>query len=962
MSNVQSMSSQDPLPLMLSACQQALNILEILERILFLIPPTQLLTLRFVSHHWDRATYRPIWQYPDFTRRGMTNITPRLVEHGHIVQELDFYKASLFREDPLIDVETLKRLCPNVRSLRMPYGCLTFEGVEMLIQFYGQKTTNYPLEKGGQLHTLSIDMSKTEQQPETMRWLTDLGSGLKRLELRLNRKREGSNRQRTSFLQFEPLLKSCSGLRELDIIPAPHFFPSSDEKCQLMIQTLHPQLVDSIHGPTPKFQTMDTLKVFEVYKPPLRRLHLARVWFSDMDLEMLGRACPGIDDLRLTNLRMDLAVNEWNIREFDRPSELEEQIKEELSIEVILKCWPGMRILRLDGNDVRMISAATRRNLYTHTSPFSSSLESDSVLSTAMNATVLQMAGLLPKGSYKLTSVCLYQTSLRDEDLMTLVDLVEPTLTYLNVDRNLQLTDTSIRHVFMTCSNIRDFSASELDITMSVFEDCEPLETSVKCIVEKAQGLHLTSSINNPGPATNRPWACIKSLRSLDLSWRMYDGRPAHLHHAELSSSSISNAVIPPYRHHAHLHQGLMLPPRQTGTQITVTKVPGVSPINQNYLEYRMFRKPWHIESLYERLRVLERLEILQLEGWLIPWRSSDIEAILGHSSEPELVSTPHQFQDEKIDYLPFERYKTKGRWVEMTNLKEYVNADFAYIATNNSIVKKKLSFQAPSKDKQTWAASPGVGGVHVDRANILPFPKSQMRRLKMLNIMCKSPYFMENPIGNDSPFVMNPVLLPENKIKTDGLKEEAIEGVSSSSSSSSLSSSGDSSSPPPPPPLAPVPRMYRPFSGAESGINPTPLTTIPTPTDATAAPAPKPSHRLVAVSHSTAQHMKPLAESVIASFMKACPNLERVQFYYGGLSYVQHALCDFTIQLGCSVEEGKEEKTVTGDCLEGHESTQPGSKSRILDDPALITLSVSPRRVLCTKRAYYGLYTHRLY
>ncbi|KAF9098497.1 hypothetical protein BGX23_006096 [Mortierella sp. AD031] len=133
------MDNHRPLPLP-SACHQAFNILEILERILFLVPSAQLLTLRFVSRHWDRATYRPLWQYPDFTRRGMDKITPRLVEHGRIVQEIDFSRASLYRENPLEDVETLKRLCPNVRSLKMPFGCLTFAGVQHLIQFYGLKT------------------------------------------------------------------------------------------------------------------------------------------------------------------------------------------------------------------------------------------------------------------------------------------------------------------------------------------------------------------------------------------------------------------------------------------------------------------------------------------------------------------------------------------------------------------------------------------------------------------------------------------------------------------------------------------------------------------------------------------------------------------------------------------------------------------------------------------------------
>ncbi|KAG0322139.1 hypothetical protein BGZ97_008489, partial [Linnemannia gamsii] len=873
-----------PLPLVPSACHQAFNILEILERILFLIPPAQLLTLRFVSHHWDRATYRPLWQYPDFTLRGMDKITPRLVEHGHIVQELDFYKASLFRENPLEDVETLKTYCPNVRSLRMPYGCLTFAGVQHLIQFYGLKAagpwTAKPGE-GGQLHSLSLDMSKTEYQPSGMEWLTDLGKGLMRLELRLNRKREGSTRQRTSFLKFEPLLEACQGLRELDIIPTPHFLPSSDEKFRLHTQgqqqhnihTLHAQLVDTIHGAAPKFRTSDSLKYFEMYKPPLRRLHLARVWFSDMDLDVLGRACPEIDDLRLTNMRMDLQVNEWNVRLIDTPLEWEDRIKDELSIEAILKCWPGMKTLRLDGNIVRMFSAATRRiGSAMFSAPMSSAPSSSTTLQTESDAQATKSAastsveatlstseptlnptptsaGLLPKGSYKLASVCLYQTSLLEEDLVTLVDLLEPTLTCLNVDRNPKLTDQSIRHVLMTCPNLRDLSASELNLTMGVFEDYDPHTMEMHEPWEKIQRLNLedesSESVPSPlpeksavEPATKRPWACVKTLRSLDFSWRAMDGRPAHVAGSRSSTVNINESLIPPYRHHTlHHHRQQRRDHRSGDTQGFTTRTTAGAEGETESSSIRMFRTPWKIESVYERLRALERLEVLQLEGWAIPWRAADIEAFLGHSSEPELVnSKENQFLEEKIDYLPWEKYKSMGRWKEAASLEEYVDADFAYVACQSSIVKERLIFQGPSKDGSAWMASPGMGGLRLEKNDILPYPKSRMGRLKLLNIICKRPVFLENPVGEASPFVLYPKLPPpqhKSKAVDEGPSVEDSPSPLVTASTPSAASSGvphtaEGSAPPPPPP-PPPPRGCVP-PGPSSANNPSVPVAVSTP------------------------------------------------------------------------------------------------------------------------------------
>ncbi|KAG0379998.1 hypothetical protein BGX24_010693 [Mortierella sp. AD032] len=990
------MDWSDPLPIIPSACHQAFNILEVLERILFLVPPAQLLTLRFVSRHWDRATYRPLWQYPDFTQRGMDKITPRLVEHGRIVQELDFYKASLFRENPLHDVETLKSLCPNVRSLRMPFGCLTFAGVQHLIQFYGLRSIG-PLSlssdsgdgEGGQLHTLSLDMSKTEYQPGGIEWLTDLGGGLRRLELRLNRKREGSTSQRTSFLQFEPLLASCGGIRELVILPTPHFLPSSDEKLRKLMQGQHPtlgaQLTDHIHGVAPKLRTSDTLKLFEQYRPPLRRLHLARVWFSDMDLEVLGRACPNIDDLRLTNLKMDLLSNEWNIRSIDTPVETEERAKDELSIEVILKCWPGMRMLRLDGNVVRMFSAATRRNLQAPVSPASSQSRSTLQAATTSSPTdeansgapppttasaakaTPASAGLLPKGSYKISSLCLYQTSLLEEDLVTLVDLVEPTLTYLNVDRNLLLTDHTIRHVLMTCSNLRDLSASELGLTMGVFEDDCPSEKQeqeqdIHDVLGRVQGLKLDESPESAplltkglGPATKKPWACIKTLRSLDFSWRAVDGKPAHLLESGPAYVNLNESLLPPYRHHAHhFRHKQQQHPYNNGQGSSATKKDPV---------HRMFRTPWHIESIYERLGALERLEVLQLEGWVIPWRAADIEAFLGHSSEPELVSKENQFQEDSINnYLPWERYKGMGRWKEAASLDEYKDADFAYIASSNSIVKEKLKFHAPNKDTLSWQASQGVGGLTVDRADLLPLPTSKMSRLRLLNLLCKGPNFLDNPAGHASPFVLYPTFKLEDESKTvdDSQEPEAEDVATPGASSSPLSptnlgsSSGNRAAAPPPPPPPPPRRDFLAPRLIANNIS------IASPALQTAPPASPTAARLRLISPRSGEPLiaKTLTHGIVASFMKACPNLERVMIANEGHKYRQLHQTDFTVQLGCS-EKQEDGKSLDGG---GKGWRSSATKAAILDDPAAATLRVSPRRVLCTRRLYPELTTSRRY
>ncbi|KAG9067180.1 hypothetical protein KI688_011961 [Linnemannia hyalina] len=993
----EAMDRHDPLPLIPNACHQAINILEILERILFLVPPAQLLSLRFVSHHWDRATYRPLWQYPDFTKRGMVKITPRLVEHGHIVQELDFYKASLFSENPLEDVETLKRWCPNVRSLRMRYGCLTFAGVQHLIQFYGSKAagpwTAKPGE-GGQLHSLSLDMSKTEYQPSGMEWLTDLGKGLKRLELRINRKRGGSTRQRTSFLQFEPLLEACQGLRELDIIPTPHFLPSSDEKFRLLtqgqqqnnFQTLHAQLIDTIHGAAPKFRTSDSLKYFEMYKPPLRRLHLARVWFSDMDLEVLARACPEIDDLRLTNMRMDLNVDEWNVQSVDTPLEWEDRAKDELSIEVVLKCWPGMRTLRLDGNVVRMFSAATRRtSSATFVVPTSSSSTSQTgseakATAEAERATIAKAdsdmtasaakvtpasAGLLPKGSYKLASLCLYQTSLLEGDLVTLVDLMEPTLTYLNVDGNPKLTDQSIRHVLMTCSNLRDFSASELNLTMGVFEDYDPHTMEMQRVSEKIQAFNLEGESSEAAPVpltkegavepvTKRPWACIKTLRSLDFSWRVIDGRPAYVDSTHSSTVIVNENRLPPYRHHTHLHRQQQQPYNAQGSSASVEAAESTS--------VGMFRTPWHIESLYERLRALERLEVLQLEGWAIPWRAADIEAFLGHSPEPELVSKENQFQEDKISYLPWERYKGMGRWKEAVSLEEYVDADFAYVTSQSMIVKEKLRFKGPSKDGSSWMASPGVGGLRVEKGDILPYPRSRMGRLKLLNIMCKRPVFLKNPIGEASPFVLYPTLPPSraNKSRTGRAGEESEVEESSSAFTPSavltpvlpVCTVTEGAAPPPPPPPPPRSGFVPRHTPGTAANNSSATTTGALPTSTLSAPSSRP----IPISpppRKDPSSTKILAHGVVASFMKACPQLERVLIATEMSTPTNFPLTDFTVQLGCSEES---EAMVVG--------IDEGSKGKvaILNDPAVVTLRVSPRRVLCTRRVYPELTSLRRY
>jgi hypothetical protein len=678
----------------------------------------------------------------------------------------------------------------------------------------------------------------------------------------------------------------------------------------------------------------------------LRLLHLARVFFSDMDLEVLGRACPNIDDLRLTNI--SISWNEWDVEAIDM-AEPDRRAKDELSMEVILKCWPRMRVLKLDGNRVRMFSAATRRNLRVPVSrsalsaPWLSSQPAImDILGVAPTATMVTpaIAGLLPRGSYKISSLSLYQTSLAENDLAILVDLVEPTLTYLNIDRNPLLTDEVVRYILMTCSNLRDLSAAELQLTMNIFEDkgpFEPQQQEVQDVLGGVQGLELGES-SSPvslatkklGPAIKKPWACIKTLRSLDFSWRMCDGQPVHMYTAG-SFATDFESFLPSYRHHNHIHHQQR--PHDSSRRHSAGEM-------EDPKSLRMFLTHWHIESIYERLGSLERLEVLQLGGWMIPWRAADIEAFLGHSSEPELVSRENQFQEDKINsYLPWEQYKSMGRWKEAASLKEYKEADFAYIASADSIVKEKLAFQAPNKNTSLpWNASPGVGDLMVDRAHLLPSPTSRMNRLRILNIMCKKPILLDNPVGHASPFVLCPTSPAEDNSTSGRNDRELASGTSTSLAPIEQGTDEASVSPPPPPPPPPPPLRGIPVPQS-SGVNP--LSTV--------APGAAPSVLPVAypkplpLRRRELRNIIPLTHGIVASFMKACPNLERVMIAYADYSYVPHQQTDFTIQLGCSEMQDGLEGQLVGN---GKENT-----AAILNDPAAPILRVSPRRVLCTRR-----------
>ncbi|KAF9398113.1 hypothetical protein BGX21_008149 [Mortierella sp. AD011] len=683
---------------------------------------------------------------------------------------------------------TIATLCPNVRSLSLPCGQLGRRQVEALIGVFAAKKVRcdmYTLSQGrigsyidgwntndgailelSQLHTLRLNPSWTD--PSRMKIITSIGQGLRRLKLRMNLR---DDRQRFSdplpetFLRYELLLQHCGGyLQDLEIIPAPHFCTSETTASLIEIigtgDTEEDNMEDSSDetvNPNTKIPTHQTLRHFTLYRPPLTRLHLGGVWFSEADVYTLARACPMITDLRLTNDELDqhltpeelarIKNRDWRLQ-LKSAREIEwDRMKKLLPIELFLQLWGSrLRKLRLDGNRLCMHSRKTVEGYEPVRANPGIGEAVDGLNLPGINQTLPQFTPVSAQ-PYRLSSLCLFHAvGLMDDHLIAVVDSVNPTLQYLNVDRNIHLTDKSIRHVFMTCSCLLEFSAAELDLTMALFEDSDTY-------VED----EFIDQTNGDDGVASRRWACADTLRSLDLSWRSADGRAAHVqtrHGTENYYRTLEtwDRNLRPYHHHRlyrkqckrrqeeqrakrqklfdsdfeYVQYKQREEEWQEESQYEMfkqkrrkTRIP-LRLFQENILP--MFRKPWQIESVYERLRVLSQLEVLQLEGWLIPWRPADITAFLGYYNEPGLNPCKGSRGVINDSLRPSSSMNT-NRLVTNT-------AEFAVLST---------IYQPPTN--------------HYDPTALRAIPRSNLAKLKYLNIQCKQPLILENPVGLKSPF-----------------------------------------------------------------------------------------------------------------------------------------------------------------------------------------------------------------
>ncbi|KAG0197513.1 hypothetical protein BGX28_009035 [Mortierella sp. GBA30] len=715
----------------------------------------------------------------------MSSILTRLSTYGPLVLELDFSKSRLYSKIPMEDVERLIKLCPNVISLRMPYDCLTSDGVQRLIRHYSQKrtgddgdhhhhassssqstpirmpgggtaifpaTTSYEgkdlksrNQSYGQLRSLCLDLSQTTLQPSGMNFITNIGARLRRLELKLNLRQPLLDAMRTYWLDYKELLEACTGLEDLEIVPAPHFLSSKpttpwvpgwihDELRQRVLHFMAAIAEGAGQGngalkSTTTMTTLETLKVFETYRSSLvwlTRLHMGRVWFSDPELWTLADACPGLLDLRLTVVPEDEHLSRgqlYQIREQERNLLIiqEEEIngaKSNLSLGTVLRCWPRLKKLRLDGNKVSMFSKVD-------------------LSSSVMFAD----AGLLSKGSYSLSFLCLYNTvSLTDLDLIFMLDLLAPTLQYLNVDRNVHLTDRSIRHVLMSCPRLRHLSAAELNLSMALFED-EEEEGFSEVGLEQVDGIE--EIVRRPGRELTKMWACTKTLETMDLSWRSADGRPIRLPRGTIDPyiDSSWEHMLPGYRHNPHSW------PRDR--QCRTRRVP-LAQLDSQDGSMRLFRKHWQIESIYERLRMLTNLEVLQLQGWLVPWRAADITAFLGCSPELESIDC----LDPRVEHSSLCVEKTNGQETDQDedgvrdhNESLYQEAD--------SIVIKVINQDLISFPLYQHGSSTDLNEVD-SKAAVAPIPLSGLNKLRHLNIHCRNATFFKNRTGLASPFIIS--------------------------------------------------------------------------------------------------------------------------------------------------------------------------------------------------------------
>ncbi|KAF9380488.1 hypothetical protein CPC16_010293, partial [Podila verticillata] len=659
-------SSFSPLPHHTSP----LDILEILERILYLVPPAQLDSVRLVSHHFNQASFRPRWRYPNLAHRGMTKFGPRFLKYGHVVLELDFTESYMYSPNALQDVDFLIAHCPNVRALALPFGCLTFVGVEHLI-------THYTAQR--QLHTLKLDMTKHSEEPH-MNIITQITT-LRCLSIRFN-----PRSQRMMDFDYEDLFEACPLLRDLTMAPAPGFQPP----------LLSPEANNSNPNggpgsavppppptPAPNFgavmgqllgqfapqrtiphrTTEECLKYFEEYRPKLRRLHLDRVWFRDVDLKNLALACPDLEDLRVSNAH----------------PESDRRHVETFSLKTVLEAWPRLRKLQVDGNKFSVGELENKEEVEQYNNLMMVTQEAASLSLTQQQPLGQAVAEKIPRtrlpSRCMISSLCLFRTqSIDNNDLVAIVDYVGPTLHYLNIDRCQKLTDYSVRHVLMTCSSLLELSAAELNLTMALFEDKDPVDRSLDSILADLtdqmtnMNLGATNSCEqkqqqctNPVSrlsTVKRKWACAHTLRTLNLSWYEHDGRPSFVpsHYGkeeflkQLRINYVMNSIINTY-HHGPWCCGIDRPEISDGDDLwaNVHQL-GTSP---GGVFWSMFRKRWARTTIYERLKHLERIEVLLLQGWMIPWHSDDLLACLFAGAVDPVDGGPVGMEMEELDLTP---------------------------------------------------------------------------------------------------------------------------------------------------------------------------------------------------------------------------------------------------------------------------------------------------------------------
>ncbi|KAF9378138.1 hypothetical protein CPB97_009748, partial [Podila verticillata] len=647
-----------------------LEILEILERILYLVPPAQLDSVRLVSHHFNQASFRPRWKYPNLAHRGMTKFGPRFQKYGHVVLELDFTESYMYSPNALQDVAFLIAHCPNVRALALPFGCLTFMGVERLI-------THYTIRK--QLHTLKLDMTKHSEEPH-MNIITQITT-LRCLSIRFN-----PRSQRMMDFDYEDLFEACPLLQDLTLAPAPGFqpplwspeannsnpngWPGSAVPPPPTSTTNFSAVLGQLQGqftppPTiPRRTTEECLKYFEEHRPKLRKLHLDRVWFRDVDLKNLALACPDLGDLRISNAHPELGRRRV----------------ETFSLKTVLEAWPRLRKLQVDGNKFSVGELGNKVEVEQYNSLTMVTQEAAS--SSQQQPLGQAMAEKIPSARFPsrcmISSLCLFQTqSIENNDLVAIVDYVGPTLHYLNIDKCQKLSDYSVRHVLMTCSSLLELSAADLNLTMALFEDKDPVDISLHSILADItdqmanMNLDATSSreqqqqqqqqCTHPDSrlsTVKRKWACAHTLRTLDLSWYEHDGRPSFTpsHYGkdeflkQREISYVMDSIINTH-HHGPWCCSIDRPEISDGDDLWANlHQAGTSPGGE-FLP--MFRKRWARTTIYERLKHLDRIEVLLLQGWKIPWHSDDLLACLFADEVDPVDGGPVGMEMVELDLTP---------------------------------------------------------------------------------------------------------------------------------------------------------------------------------------------------------------------------------------------------------------------------------------------------------------------